>query len=92
MRQAARRDANEGEIVRALEAVGCSVTRLSQKGVPDLLVGYEDTLSGLRTTTLIEVKELKGKLTPDQETWINEWRGEVYVVRTVEEALEAVGR
>jgi len=85
MRQAARRDNNEPQIVIALEACGCSVTRLSQKGVPDLLVSRQGV------TYLIEVKEPKGKLTEDQEAFIWNWKGSVAVVRSVEEALEAVG-
>ena len=92
MRQAAKRDRNEGEIVAALEACGCSVTRLSQKGVPDLLVGYIHPVSRLPRTTLIEVKEPRGKLTPDQDEWHALFVGEVHIVRTIDEALEAVGR
>lgn len=85
MRTAAKRDGNESEIVAALEGVGCSVTRLSQKGVPDLLVARQGV------NFLIEVKEPKGKLTEDQETFIWNWKGSVAVVRSVEEALEVVG-
>lgn len=92
MRQAAKRDANEKEIVAALEACGCSVTRLSQKGVPDLLIGYLHPVTRIPTTTLIEVKERKGTLTPDQMEWHADWAGEVYVVRSIEDALKAVGR
>lgn len=92
MRQAAKRDNNEGEIVAALEAVGCVVHRLSQKGVPDLLVGYVHPISKLPRTTLIEVKEPRGKLTTDQEEWHALFIGEVHIVRTIDEALEAVGR
>lgn len=92
MRQAARRDSNEVEIVSALKAVGCSVTRLSQKGVPDLLVGYVDTYSGLKATTLIEVKEPNRGLTIDQVIWHLGWVGEVHIVHSIEEALKAVGR
>lgn len=85
MRQAAKRDANESKIVSALEAVGCSVTRLSQKGVPDLLVGRQGV------NYLLEVKEAKGTLTPDQRDFAAMWNGRATIVRTVEEALEAVG-
>lgn len=50
-RYAKKRDANEGEIVEALEAVGATVTKLGDAGVPDLLVGYRGE------STLIEVKD-----------------------------------
>lgn len=46
-----RRDANESEIVAALTAIGCFVTKLNDFGVCDLLVGYRSR------TILIEVKE-----------------------------------
>lgn len=85
MRQAAKRDGNESEIVSALEAVGCVVHRLSQKGIPDLLVGRQGV------TYLLEVKERKGALTDDQETFFETWNGCAYIVRTVEDALEVVG-
>lgn len=85
MRTAARRDSNEGEIVSALEAVGCSVTRLSAKGVPDLIVGRQGV------TYLMEVKERKGELTADQEIFFENWQGHAAIVRTVEDALREVG-
>ena len=85
MRQAARRDGNEQAIVDALLAGGCSVTRLSQKGVSDLLVGKHGV------NYLMEVKEPKGDLTPDQVEFFNSWQGQTAIVRTVEEALEVVG-
>jgi Holliday junction resolvase len=85
MRQAARRDTNETAIVTALEGVGCSVYRLSQAGIPDLLVGRQGV------TYLLEVKERKGSLTEDQETFFESWNGCAAVVRTVEEALEVIG-
>lgn len=33
----------------------------------------------------------KQKLTEDEQAWHAEWRGSVVVVRTVDEALKAVG-
>lgn len=85
MRQAARRDDNETEIVTALESVGCSVYRLSQAGIPDLLVGRAGV------TYLLEVKQAKGALTDDQEIFFENWNGCAYIVRTVEDALEVIG-
>lgn len=73
--------------MEALRDHGCTVTSLAAvgRGVPDLLVGH------LRTNHLLEVKGAKGRLTPDQERWVGAWRGAVHVVRTVEDALRAVG-
>ena len=102
-RRAAARDSNEGEIVDALEAVGASVTRVSQEGVPDLLVGYQGR------THLLEVKHLSatgktvrrtsGGKRPDAEgrtkaqaDWWAAWRGATpVIVRTPAEALAAIG-
>lgn len=90
--RAARTDANQTEIVEALRLVGCSVQPLHTvgKGCPDLLVGR----SGLNV--LIEVKDgskppSARTLTPDQEIWHDNWRGQVTVVSSVHEALQAVG-
>jgi len=77
-------DANQPEIVDAFRAVGATVVITSDQGdgFPDLIVG----LCG--ETELVEIKTLKGKLTPDQETWHGTWRGRpVRIVRTVTEAL-----
>lgn len=86
MRRAARIDANQPEIVAALRAVGCSVQTLAAvgAGVPDLLVG----VSGVNL--LMEVKTASGKLTKDQVPWHESWRGQVAIVRSVDEALNLV--
>ena len=79
---AKRRDANEPEIVAALEGIGATVIRLDPF---DLLVGYQGR------THLIEVKTEKGRLKPAQEALIESWRGSpLHIVRTVDEALELV--
>ena len=93
-RRDARRDKNECPIADALLAAGASVTRISAKGAPDLLVGYRGE------TTLIEVKRApgpkggtsRGKLTKDQIAWRDAWQGRPpVIVRTPEEALRAIG-
>lgn len=82
------RDANEPEIIEALEAVGCVVTRMAAKGVPDLLVGFRGK------TKLLEVKraDKKIKLTDDQVKWFDAWKGEQpIIVQTIADALRAIG-
>jgi hypothetical protein len=81
-----RRDANEAEIIAALRAAGASVQPLSARGVPDVLVGVDGR------NILLEIKVGNGKLTSDEATWHKKWRGQVVVVRSIEEALEAIGR
>lgn len=93
MRLRAKTDMNHAEIVRALRQAGCSVLDLSRVGggCPDLLVaraGYN---------VLIEVKRPKakgdsgGRLTPEQEVFMQMWRGKAVVVDSVDAALKAVG-
>ena len=87
MRTAAKVDANQAAIVQALREVGMSVLSLARmgKGCPDLLVADDDSYF------LIEVKGPKGKLTPDQEAFISDWRGVVHIARSVDDALHIVG-
>lgn len=84
-RQAARRDDNERPIIEALRRAGASVEQLSKRGVPDLLVGWRGE------TFLIEVKTAKGRLTADESAWLESWRGQAVIVRSVEEALAVIG-
>lgn len=85
-RRAAKRDANEAEIIKALRRVGAQVVQLSGKGVPDLLVGFRGELF------LLEVKMPKtGKLTDDQKEFHAAWAEVVHVVYTPEDALWVIG-
>ena len=87
MRRAAKIDANQPAIVSALRKVGCTVQSLAAvgKGVPDLLVGYQGK------TYLLEVKDGKWTLTPDQVDWHGKWKGgPLRVVASIDEAIEAI--
>ena len=104
MKYARKRDVNEAQIVRELEAAGYSVQRLDGAGLPDLLVGIQDRL------VLLEVKdgdggvstraphrrndqsEFPASLTPAQVKWWSRWKGPApKIVRSAAEALEAIG-
>ena len=87
MRRAAKVDANQQQIVKALRKVGASVQSLAAigDGCPDLAVGYRGK------NLLLEVKQPKGKLTEDQEKFHREWKGDLCVVRSVDEALLLLG-
>lgn len=91
MRRAARVDANQGVIVRALRKIGCSVQDLSKvgEGCCDILVGV------LGLNLLMEIKDGEKppsarKLTPAQQKWHASWRGQKAVVESVEDAVEIV--
>lgn len=85
-RRAARRDANESEIIQALMLAGASVRQLSGTGLPDLLCAIDGR------NFLLEVKMPDGKLTEDQFEFFETWEGQVEVVRSIEEALKVIGR
>lgn len=88
MRTAARVDANQAEIVRALRAIGASVLYVHQlKNCFDLLIGYRGR------DFKFEIKdpaqpESKRQLTPGEAEFREKWRGSPYhIVETVDEAI-----
>jgi hypothetical protein len=81
-RRAARRDANEGAIIEALERCGWQCLQLSQRGIPDLMLAK----AGL--VLLAEIKGPKGKLTKDQIDFADWWQGpRPVILRTVNDVL-----
>ena len=87
MRYAAKVDANQPEIVRALEQVGARVLHLHTlgRGAPDILTVYREVLY------LMEIKMDKGKLTADEAQFHEAWPGPIFIVRSVEDALRVIG-
>lgn len=88
MRYAAKVDANQQAIIETLRQIGASVQPLHNvgQGCPDLMVGYRGI------NYLMEIKANDGKtLTPDQLVWHGDWRGTVFVVHSVDEALQTIG-
>jgi hypothetical protein len=79
-----RVDANQREIVEALRGIGATVQHLHEvgKGCPDILVGYRGN------NWLFEIKSKAGKMTPDEITWHNEWRGRVLTIRSHRTAID----
>ncbi len=72
-----KRDASEPAIVAALQAAGAQCWRIGGTGNPDLLVRFRGQLAAF------EVKTGKAKETANQGEWP--------IIRTAQEALEAVG-
>ncbi|KKN74822.1 hypothetical protein LCGC14_0387150 [marine sediment metagenome] len=92
MRQAARVDDNQADIVQALEAAGATVLHLHQlgKGAPDILVGFR------KVNHLMEIKDgdkspSRRVLTADELTWHSNWRGDVLIVTSADDALRKIG-
>lgn len=95
MRRAAKVDANHAEIVDVLRSAGCCVLSLHAvgNGCPDLLASRPFYPHELK---LLEVKDgakppSARKLTPDQEAFHAKWKGPIYVVKSVDEALDVMG-
>jgi len=92
-RHAVSRDASEPEVVEALERCGFVVERISQRGVPDLLVSRRGRFY------CVEVKRppgprggMKGrKLTGDQLRFCDRHHAPVQVLRTGLAAVEWAG-
>jgi len=89
--KAAKIDANQAEIVQALEKIGASVVSLAGvgRGCPDLLVSYHGE------TVLLEIKNRDGRgirLTPAQVEFHANWKGQIAIVTTTDEALKVPAR
>lgn len=85
-----RTDLNQSPIVEGLRALGFSVAVTSDVGN-----GFGDIVCGVRGRNLIlEVKQpgQQKSLTPAEALFHSEWRGQVDVVTTLDEALAVVER
>ena len=93
-KHAARSDSNQQDIIDALRAAGASVFDTSRVGggFPDLVVGFGGGIGITARTYLMEVKTVNGKLNKKQVKFHNEWRGQVDIVRSAEDALKVIGR
>ena len=86
-------DANQAEIIAALRQVGASVYHVYQAsvaGVPDLVVSRIGA-DGVARNYLLEVKTARGRLKRTQVEFHKAWPGPIAIVRTVGEALRAIG-
>lgn len=91
MRGFAKTDRNQPEVIAAMRALGVSVQSLHKvgQGAPDLLCAVAGQ------TFTVEVKDgekppSQQKLTPDQIEWHSKWRAPVYIVNSVDQAVDLV--
>lgn len=79
-------DANQKIIIDALQKLGYSVAVTNMgEGFPDLVVAREN-----QDAKLVEVKNPDGggnRLTPEQQTFHEQWRGIIYIVESVEDVI-----
>lgn len=87
-----RTDSNQQAIVKQLRDLHVSVQHLHMvgDGCLDLLLGFRGS------NFLVELKDpskppSKRKLTPDQEKFLLEWRGQAAVCETLDEILKVIG-
>jgi Holliday junction resolvase len=88
MRRRGRTDANQKEIVKTFRQLGFSVAITSAigDGFPDIVIGKH------RKNWLIEIKDGKKvlsqrDLTVDEEEFIADWRGAIYIVESIDQAV-----
>lgn len=86
-----RVDDNQVEIVKTFRSIGFSVLILSDvgNGCPDIMVGFRGV------NYLVEIKDgkkspSKQRLTPHEEEFHQSWRGQVVIIRSIDEVLSFV--
>lgn len=91
--RAARTDNNHQDIVQELRALGFTVQSLAKvgDGCPDIAVGMLCIRRGL-LNYLFEIKRADGppskrRLTIPEKLWHQNWRGQVDVIRSTDDAL-----
>lgn len=92
-RRAAKIDANQTIITDTLRRLGATVQHIHTvgKGCPDLLVGWRGQ------NLLVEIKDgdkapSRRQLTPDEQRWHEEWRGQVVIVESIDDAVALLNR
>lgn len=93
MRRRGRTDENQKEIVNVFRKLGFSVaiTSMVGSGFPDIVIGK------YKWNWLVEIKDGKKvlsqrDLTDDEEKFISEWKGSVFIVETIEQAIALAGK
>lgn len=94
MRKYAHVDANHKDVSAGLEKMGASVLSMAPlgNGAPDLLAGYDGMNFALEVKN---PKAARGKkqglaLTDDEKRFHEQWKGQVHVVTSPEEAVQLV--
>lgn len=79
-----RIDANQNEIIAAMEAVGASVERLGRPVDCAVAIDGQESLA--------EIKTITGRVRPSQERFWNRWKGRRVVLRTKADGIALVER
>ena len=91
MRRAAAVDANQSILIAAFRRMGCTVQTLHivGRGCPDFVVGHK------KRNYLVEAKDgdkppSARKLTPAEEEWHRDWRGQVCLCESLDDVQRLV--
>jgi hypothetical protein len=91
LRQMKKVDSNHSEIVKGLRTIGASVRSTAGigKGFPDIAVGYRNR------NWLFEIKDpdkfpSQRHLTLAEEEFFENWRGQVSIIHSLDEALAVI--
>lgn len=79
-----RSDGNTAPIVDAWRKAGATVELIGRP--VDVLIGYHGR------NFLAEIKTPRGKLRASQTAFLERWRGQVTIIRSVDEALDLLRR
>ncbi len=95
MRQAARTDSNQKEVVAALRQAGFRVdlTHRLGNGFPDVVVTGYNHNTGNIDALLVEIKTEKGKLTKDEKEYFEDYPegGPLIIARSAEDVMRWFG-
>ena len=85
-RSVARVDSNQRQIVEGLRKYGASVVCIHTigNGCPDLIVGHKSR------NFLFELKNPGGKLTDDEMKFHWHWKGMIWTIYSLEDAIEII--
>lgn len=89
--RARKTDSNQSTLVKQMRAIGMSVFVTSGvgEGFPDLVAGIkgQNFLFELKNPALSPSRK---KLTPDEQTFFDTWKGKVYKIETIEDVIKII--
>lgn len=91
MRRISKTDGNHQDITNYLRKLGCSVTSLHMvgNGCPDILIGIAG-VNGLAEIKDPLQPEYNQVLTNAEDKWHKHWRGNVRILKTLDDCMEYV--
>lgn len=95
---AKRVDSNQRQMTKAARDMGVSVwiTSALGHGAPDMVLGIP-TQRGGYLNLMVEIKDgskppSQRKLTPDEEKFHDEWKGQICVIGNLDDLVELINR